>query len=127
VKLKGNPGSRRSAEVRRQRFMAEAQVAGELRRNGSPVAEIARLMKVSVGKAENLVAAVGARLPTDRFKCGHPKQPDNMRPNGKGIVGCRICRNEQALRYHYQQSGRSLCRLASMWKPDGGRLAGAQA
>lgn len=26
------------------------------------------------------------------FKCGHPRTPDNCKPNGPGKVTCRICR-----------------------------------
>ena len=90
-------------------------MAGELRRKNFSIAKIAQALQVSIGKAEKLVAAVGARLPKDRFRCGHQKTPDNLRPNGKGIYGCRTCRNEQGLRYHYRQSGRSMCRLARVW------------
>lgn len=29
------------------------------------------------------------------FRCGHPRNPENTKPNGSGHVTCRTCRRER--------------------------------
>ena len=108
---------RRSAQARRRRLLVEAQQAAILRKQGAAVKQIAQVFKWSPRKVERLLAITGARLPSDRFWCGHPKVPDNMRTLGPdGRVGCRLCRNAQALAYYHKKTGHSPVLLERVWR-----------
>lgn len=92
--------------------------AAELRTGGMKLKEIAFRLQVGQSTVERALRMTGAKLPADRFWCGHPKEPDNFyyhRTDGK--PSCRLCHNSSALRSWHRKQGKTLCRLAQFWAP----------
>lgn len=93
-----------------------APQAAELRAGGMKVKAIAARLHTGVSTVERALAMTGAKLPADRFRCGHPKDPENIAiRSSAGNAGCRLCHNAAALRSWHRKQGRTPCRLAQFW------------